>query len=54
MAHGIDYTHYAQRGIYTNMCGAGCQDGMAVHWIPRLEGKRSIAESLFELVAAFK
>jgi hypothetical protein len=54
MAHGIDYIHYAQRGIYTNMCGAGCQDKMAVHWIPHLEGKQSIAESLSKLVAAFK
>jgi hypothetical protein len=53
-AHGIDYIHYAQRGIYTNMCGAGCQDKMAVHWIPHLEGKQSIAESLSKLVAAFK
>jgi hypothetical protein len=54
MAHGIDYVHYAQRGIYTNMCGAGCQDKMAVHWIPHLEGKQSIADSLSKLVAAFK
>jgi hypothetical protein len=53
-AHGIDYTHFAQRGIYTNMCGAGCQDRIAVHWIPHLEGKRSMVESLSELVAAFK
>jgi len=54
MTHGIDYIHYAQRGIYVNMCGADCQDKIAVHWIPRLEGTRSIAESLSELVAAFK
>ena len=54
MAHGIDYLHYAQHGVYTNMCGAGCQDKMAVHWIPHLEGKRSLADSLSELVAAFK
>jgi hypothetical protein len=54
MAHGIDYTHFAQRGIYTNMCGAGCQDRMAVHWIPPLEGKRSIVDSLSDLVTAFK
>ena len=53
-AHGIDYTHYAQRGIYTNMCGDGCQDRMAVHWTPHLEGKRSIVESLSALVATFK
>ena len=54
MAHGIDYFHFAQRGIYTNMCGAGCQDKMATHWIPHIEGKRTIVESLSELVAAFK
>jgi len=54
MAHGIDYLHFAQRGIYTNMCGAGCQDKMATHWIPHIEGKRTIVESLSELVAAFK
>jgi hypothetical protein len=53
MAHGIDYVHYAQRGVYTNMCGTGCQDKMAVHWVPHLEGKQSIAESLSKLVAAF-
>jgi hypothetical protein len=53
-AHGIDYTHYAQSGIYTNMCGAGCQDKMAAHWTPHLEGKRSIVESLTALVATFK
>lgn len=54
MAHGIDYIHYAQRGIYTKMCGAGCQDKMAVHWIAHLESKESMAESLSKLVAAFK
>lgn len=53
-AHGIDYIHYAQQGVYTNMCGPGCQDKMSVHWTPHLEGKRSISESLSELVAAFK
>jgi len=53
-AHGIAYTHYAQRGIYTNMCGAGCQDKMAEHWTPHLEGRRSIVESLSALVASFK
>ena len=54
MAHGIEYAHYAQRGIYTNMCGSGCQGKMAAYWAPHLEDKRSIAESLSELVAAFK
>jgi hypothetical protein len=53
-AHGIDYTHYAQPNIYTNMCGAGCQEKMALHWLPHLEGKRSIVEALSDLVAAFK
>ena len=53
-AHGIDYAHYAQRGIYTKMCGAGCQDKMTAHWTPHLEGKRSIVESLSALVATFK
>jgi len=54
MTQGIDYTHFAQHGIYTSMCGAGCQDKIAAHWTPHLEGRRSIAESLSELVAAFK
>lgn len=51
-AHGIDYSHFAQGSIYTNMCGVGCQDKMALHWTPHLEGKRSIVESLSALVAA--
>jgi hypothetical protein len=53
-SHGIDYTHYAHLGIYTNMCGASCEERMAVHWTPHLEGKRSIVESLSALVATFK
>jgi hypothetical protein len=53
-AHGIDYVHYARRGIYTNMCGADCQNKMADHWTPHLDGKRSIVESLADLVASFK
>jgi len=52
--HGIDYAHFAQGSIYTNMCGAGCQDRMALHWTPHLEGKRSIVESLAGLVATFR
>jgi hypothetical protein len=52
--HGIEYTHFAQRGIYTNMCGAGCQEKMAANRAPRLEGKRSIEESLAALVSTFK
>jgi hypothetical protein len=53
-AHGIEYTHYAHPQIYANMCGPDCQNKMAVHWIPQLEGNRSIAESLSALVATFK
>jgi len=53
-AHGIEYTHFAHGSIYTNMCGADCQDKMATHWAPHLDGKRSIAESLSALVATFK
>ena len=53
-SHGIDYTHYAHPGIYTNMCGASCEARMAIHWTPHLEGKRSIVESLSGLVATFK
>ena len=52
--HGIEYTHFAHPKIYTNMCGPDCEDKMAVHWTPHLEGKRSIAESLSALVATFK
>jgi hypothetical protein len=52
--HGIVYAHFAQGPIYTNMCGAGCQDKMAAHWTSHLDGKRSIVESLSALVAAFK
>jgi len=53
-AHGIDYGHFAKGGIYTNMCGADCQDKMTHHWAPHLDGKRSIVESLSALVATFK
>jgi hypothetical protein len=53
-AHGIDYTPFAQRGIYLNMCGAGCEDKMAAHWAPHLDGRRSIDESLSALVASIK
>ena len=37
--HGIEYTHFAHPKIYTNMCGPDCEDKMAVHWTPHLEGK---------------
>jgi hypothetical protein len=53
-AHGIDYVHFAHRGIYTNMCGAGCENKIAEYWTPHLEGKKSIVESLSALVATFK
>ena len=53
-AHGIAYTQYAGQGLYTNLCGAGCREKIAEHWTPRLDGKRSIPESLSALVAAFK
>ena len=53
-AHGIAYTQYAGQGLYTNLCGAGCREKIAEHWTPRLDGKRSIADSLSALVASFK
>jgi hypothetical protein len=36
------------------MCGASCEEKIATHWTPHLEGRRSIAESLSALVATFK
>jgi hypothetical protein len=53
-AHGIAYTQYAGQGLYTNLCGAGCREKIAEHWTPRLDGRRSIADSLSALVASFK
>lgn len=53
-AHGIAYTQYAGQELYTNLCGAGCQERLAEHWRPRLDGKRSVADSLSALVASFK
>ena len=53
-AHGIAYTPYAGPGLYTNLCGAGCREKIAEYWTPRIDGKRSIAESLAALVASFK
>jgi hypothetical protein len=53
-ARGIDYTHFAHPNIYRSMCGPDCEDKMAVHWTPHLEGKRSIVESLSALVNTFK
>jgi hypothetical protein len=53
-AHGIAYTQYAGQGLYTNLCGAGCREKIAEYWTPRLDGRRSIADSLSALVASFK
>jgi hypothetical protein len=53
-AHGIAYTQYAGRDLYTNLCGAGCQEKLVEHWTPRLDGKRSVADSLSALVASLK
>jgi hypothetical protein len=53
-AHGIAYTEYADAGLYKNLCGDGCREKIAEHWLPRLDGKRSVAESLTSLVAAFR
>lgn len=52
--HGIAYTPYADHGLYTNLCGAGCVEKIAQHWTPRLDGQRPVAESLSALVASFK
>jgi hypothetical protein len=51
---GIAHTPYANAALYENMCGAGCAEKIAEHWTPRLDGKRSIADALSSLVAAFK
>jgi len=53
-AHGIDYAQYAGPGLYANLCGAGCREKIVEHWTPRLDGKRSTAEALSALVAAFR
>jgi hypothetical protein len=55
-AHGVaDYVEYSTRAnLYTPMCGAGCREKIVEHWTPVLDGKRSIAEALPALVAAFK
>jgi hypothetical protein len=53
-AHGIAYTQYAGPDLYTNLCGVGCRERIAEYWTPRIDGKRSIAESLAALVASFK
>jgi hypothetical protein len=53
-AQGINYTAYADAKFYSTMCGADCLDKMVVHWGPRLDGKRSVADALSALVATFK
>jgi hypothetical protein len=53
-AHGIAYTPYASEAFLTRMCGAGCRDKIVEHWGPRLDGKRSVEESLAALVASFR
>jgi len=53
-AHGIAYTPIANEAIYTALCGDGCRDKIAQHWMPRIDGQRSVTESLAALVVAFK
>jgi len=53
-AHAVAYAPYAGAGLYTNLCGAGCREKVVEHWTPRLDGKRSVGESLAALVASFK
>jgi len=53
-ANGIAYTPYANDRLYVALCGAGCRDKIAEHWLPRIDGKRSVADSLSALVASFK
>jgi hypothetical protein len=53
-AHGIAYSPYADDKLYIALCGVGCREKIAEHWTPRLDGKRSVADALAELVAGFK
>jgi hypothetical protein len=53
-AHGVAYTEYADAQLYTNLCGDGCRAKIVEHWTPRLDGRRSVADSLSALVASFK
>lgn len=53
-AHGIAYTPYADEALYTALCGPGCRDKIAEHWMTRIDGKRSVADALSALVASFK
>jgi hypothetical protein len=53
-AHGIAYTPYADEDLYVAECGAGCRDKIARYWLPRIDGKQSVADALSALVASFK
>jgi hypothetical protein len=53
-ANGIEYSPYANAALYDTMCGAGCLARIREHWTPRLDGKRSVIESLSTLLLAFK
>ena len=53
-AHGIEYSPYANAAFYDNLCGPGCVARIREHWTPRLDGKRSVADALSPLVAAFR
>jgi len=53
-AHGVAYREHADERLYVDLCGAGCRAKIAEHWGPRLDGKRSVADGLSALVAAFK
>jgi hypothetical protein len=53
-ARGIDYMPYANAAFYDNMCRAGCQAKIIEHWVPRLDGTRSVPDALSALAASFK
>jgi hypothetical protein len=53
-AHGIPYTPYAGDDIYVALCGVGCREKIVEHWMPRIDGNRSVADALSALVASFK
>jgi hypothetical protein len=53
-ADGITYTPYADDQLYEALCGVGCRDKIARYWLPRLDGKQSVADALSALVASFK
>jgi hypothetical protein len=53
-SQGVAYREYADQRLYTNLCGTGCRERIVEHWAPRLDGRRSVADALAALVAAFK